>query len=258
MRTEAALPRFASRAEAVSPLRIDGDAARPAVLLIHGFTGSPASLKPLAEQIAAAGLSVSVPRLPGHGGDWRDVDRSSWREWLGCALDEFDRLAAEHPAVVVLGLSMGGGLALRLAELRSPERIVLVNPALRIDSPFAPLLGVLAPLLRSLPAIGGDIAKPGEDEWACDRTPLRAAHSMSRGLGETESQLWAVDCPVDLLISGSDAVVGPWSVRRIRTAIPADRLTVASLRRSRHVATLDYDADIILTAALRAAGAADV
>jgi len=46
-------------------------AGRTGVLLLDGFTGSPASVLPWAEFLAQAGYSINDPRLPGHGTDWR-------------------------------------------------------------------------------------------------------------------------------------------------------------------------------------------
>ena len=46
------------------------------MLLCHGFTGSPQSLRPWGEHLAAEGLTVRCPRLPGHGTDWREMNRT--------------------------------------------------------------------------------------------------------------------------------------------------------------------------------------
>ena len=50
-------------------------------LVVHGFTGSPKSMRPWAEHLAAAGLSVRLPRLPGHGSTWRDMAVTTWDDW---------------------------------------------------------------------------------------------------------------------------------------------------------------------------------
>lgn len=217
---------------------------RPALLLLHGFTGFPSSMLPLARGLVDTGGSVSVPLLPGHGGSWRRLRRTGWADWSGAALAEYDRLAAAHPSVVVAGLSMGGALSLEVAAQRNPAGVVCINPALYVDSPVAPLLPALWPFVPTVASIGGDIAKPGAQEEATDRTPVRAVASLHAGLRGLRQRLWRVDAPVTVCVSGSDGVVGPRSLRALRSGLPrAPR--IVPLRRSRHVATLDWDAPLV-------------
>lgn len=221
-----------------------GDAALPAILLLHGFTGSPSSMRPLAESLHDTSATLSVPRLPGHGGTWQQLRRTGWDRWRQAAIAAYDDLADEHPGVIVVGQSMGGALALALGIDRSPDAIVTVNPALHIDSPLAPALPLLWPFVATVPSIGGDVEKAGVVEGANDRTPVRAAASMHRGLAGLREELWMIGCPVTVCLSGRDGVVSPRSFRTLRSRLSAPPRTVA-LRRSRHVATLDHDADII-------------
>ena len=112
----------------------DGD--RTGVLLCHGFTGSPQSLRPWAEYLAGAGLTVSLPRLPGHGTTWQEMAMTRWEDWYA----EVDRAVGELRAgtdeIFVMGLSMGACLALRLAELHGSAvtGLVLVNPSLTAET----------------------------------------------------------------------------------------------------------------------------
>src|SRR5215813_2499219 len=91
------------------------------VLLVHGFTGSPASLKPWARALADQGYAVEVPLLPGHGTRWQDLNQVAWTDWYAEAAAAFDRLRQTCEAVVVGALSMGGSVVLRLAEERGDE-----------------------------------------------------------------------------------------------------------------------------------------
>ncbi|SMY10824.1 alpha/beta hydrolase [Brevibacterium jeotgali] len=221
-----------------------GSADLPAVLLLHGFTGSPSSMRPLAESLQDTSATLSVPRLPGHGGTWQQLRRTGWDHWRGAAIAAYDELADEHPGVIVVGQSMGGALALALGIDRRPEAIITVNPALHVDSPLAPALPLLWPFVATVPSIGGDIEKAGVVEGANDRTPVRAVASMHRGLAGLRDELWMIDCPVTVCLSGRDGVVSPRSFRTLRSRLGTPPRTVA-LRRSRHVATLDHDADVI-------------
>ena len=100
------------------------------MLLVHGFTGSPASMRPWAEHLAALGYAVEMPLLPGHGTRWQDLNQVTWHEWYDDASAALDRLLATCETVVVAALSMGGSVVLRLAEERPDDvaGIVLVNP----------------------------------------------------------------------------------------------------------------------------------
>ena len=213
-----------------------------AVLFLHGITGSPAAWFPIARALSQQGVSVAVPLLPGHGTRWQDLNATTWSDWLLAAKNEFDNLSQTHSHIVVAGLSMGGALALALGTGSSaPDELVLINPALYIDSPLTPALPVLKHFVHSVPAIGGDIAHPDRCEFAYDRTPLAAVASFASAQRMLREALWRIECPVSLFVSGRDGVVGPKSLRTLRSGLPRPP-EIVSLRRSRHVATLDYDA----------------
>jgi len=101
------------------PARPELTGGRPlGVLLLHGFSGSPASMKPWAQFLGEKGYAVEVPRLPGHGTRWQDLNKVAWTDWYAEAERALDRLRDTTEAVVVGALSMGGSVALRLAEER--------------------------------------------------------------------------------------------------------------------------------------------
>ncbi|TSI17722.1 carboxylesterase [Brevibacterium aurantiacum] len=228
-----------------------------AVLFLHGITGSPAAWFPIARSLGHHGISVSVPLLPGHGTRWQDLNSTPWSEWLDAAKAELQALSRTHSRVVVAGLSMGGALALALGAGDSPpDELVLINPALHIDSPLTPFLPVLKHVVTSVPAIAGDIAHPDRCEYAYDRTPVAAIASFASAQRALREDLWRIECPVTLFVSGRDGVVGPRTLRTLRSRLP-QRPTILSLRRSQHVATLDNDADIIAEAILDKATSAD-
>ena len=220
---------------------------RVGVLLVHGFTGSPYSMKPWARALADRGYAVEVPLLPGHGTHWRDLNRTSWQEWCDHASLCLGRLAAESDAVVVGGLSMGGAVALRLAA-DNPHRVagvVLVNPAVHSRRRDVRLLPVLKHVVPAFPGIRNDIKKPGMDEHAYPRTPLKAAHSMFRGYAALRADLPKVTAPLLVLRSTVDHVVDDLSEQVIAGAVSSRDVTWTPLTNSFHVATLDHDADTI-------------
>ncbi len=236
----------ASRNTAVEPFRHDG--GEIGVLLCHGFTGSPASLRPWADRLAAEGFSVRLPLLPGHGTSWQQMNRTTFDDWLGHVQAELTELRTKCRAVVVGGLSMGGTLALRLAELH-PNAIaglVLVNPAvmsLRREMSGSP--GAQAP--GSVPQGHHRRHRPAGRERAglCDRTPLKAVDAVRKGWAATKADLGQVKLPVLLLRSRVDHVVESENSALILQRISSTDVTEIVLERSYHVATLDFDAELI-------------
>ena len=220
---------------------------RVGVLLVQGFTGSPASMRPWGEYLAGEGFGVAVPRLPGHGTTWRECNRTRWADWYGEAERAFEKLRSECDQVVVGGLSMGGSLALQLAADRGREvaGIVLVNPAVATERKDVLALPVLKHLVGSFPGIADDIKKPGVHEHGYPRTPLKAAHSMMTGWKTVREDLPRVTQPLLMFLSSEDHVVDASSARIIRGSVSSRDLSERTLENSFHVATLDNDAPII-------------
>lgn len=218
------------------------------VLLIHGFTGSPASMKPWGRDLAEEGWTVRVPRLPGHGTKWQDANLTTWHDWYAEAERNLLDLQSRCRTVFVMGLSMGGSLALRMAELHDDDiaGIVLVNPAVHTERWDRHLLPVLQRVVGSFPGISNDIAKPDQDEIAYDKIPLKAAYSLSELWRVTKADLGQVTQPVLLLHSAVDHVVEPSNSEFILAHISSADATEVVLQDSFHVATLDHDAPIIV------------
>ena len=239
-------------AEPTAPLSITArpeltGGRRVGVLLSHGFTGSPASIRPWGEFLGERGYGVQVPRLPGHATTWRELNTLRWDDWYGEIARVFDQLCLDHDAVVVGGLSMGGALALRVAA-DHPDRVagvVLVNPAVATQRLDVKLLPVLKHLVPSFPGIGNDIKKPGGDELGYDRTPLKAIHSLMQAWKPLIEDLPKVTAPLLYFRSAEDHVVDGASQPVITSRVSSREITERRLPESFHVATLDNDAQQI-------------
>ncbi len=224
-----------------------GENASTGVLLSHGFTGSPYSMKPFAEHLAGQGYGVAVPRLPGHGTRWQELNTTRWQDWYAVLDAELEKLRLNHDQVFVAGLSMGGCLALRLAEEHGTEiaGVIVVNPSVSTDDKRLVALPVLQRLVPSLPGISDDIKKPGVTENAYDRMPLKALYSLSQLWKATREDLAKVTQPLLLFRSTVDHVVEPSSSRRVLEAVSSRDVTETLLDDSYHVAVLDNDAERI-------------
>lgn len=217
------------------------------VVISHGFTGTPQSMRPWAEHLAAAGFSVRLPRLPGHGTRWQDLNATRWQDWYGEVERAFDTLRGRCEQVFACGLSVGGALVLRLAEQRAGEvgGLVVVNPMLGTERRDAKLLPLIYRVVPSFPGVASDIHKPGERELAYDRLPLRAAYSLTQLLRLTVADLARVTAPTLLYRSRVDHVVEPLSGRLLCQGASSCEVREVILEDSYHVATLDHDAPAI-------------
>ena len=234
------------------PMSVEGGPI--GALVVHGFTGSPHSMRPLAEAFADAGFTVEMPLLPGHGTSLDHMLTTDWVDWSAAAEAAYLDLAARCEKVVVAGLSMGGTLTLWLAS-RHPEiaGIVLVNPAAPPPGTAAETLEGLQALADSgmiaMDAIGSDIAKEGVTELAYEQTPIAPLIDLFRNADELAGRLDTVTCPVLLMNSPEDHVVPPEHAEHVAASVagPVERVT---LERSYHVATLDHDRELIEEKAL--------
>ena len=103
------------------------------VLLIHGFTGSPAEMILLGKFLNRAGFTVLGVRLAGHGTNERNLMKTTNEDWLNSVLDGYKVLQGLCEKIFVVGHSMGGLLTLKLAYLRKVEKIVTLAAPILID-----------------------------------------------------------------------------------------------------------------------------
>ncbi|HEU0132522.1 MAG TPA: alpha/beta fold hydrolase [Mycobacteriales bacterium] len=229
-----------------------GDGGGVGALLVHGFTGSPYSMRPWGEYLAEQGIEVLGPRLPGHGTRWQEMNLTRWQDWYGEVERGFDTLRGRCDDVFVMGLSMGGTLSLRLAEEKGDDLagVVTVNASLLTERKDAKLLPLLAKVVPSVKAIGDDIKKPGMTEKAYDRTPLKAAESLAHLWRLVREELDRITQPLLLFRSVEDHVVEPASGALLLKETGSPDVREILLPDSYHVATLDNDAPTIFAESL--------
>lgn len=232
------------------PYAADGGSV--GVVLCHGFTGMPGSMRPWGEALAAAGLTVRIPLLPGHGTQWQDANKVSWQEWYSTLNSAVDEVRAKCSATFVMGLSMGGTLTIRVAEQRSADLagIVLVNPSLFTTRKDAKLLPFVRHFVPSLPGIGSDIKKPGVIEPAYPKVPVKAAYQLSLLWRETNADIAKVTTPMLVMTSRNDHVVEKENSERLMAGVGSTDKRQIWLEDSFHVATLDNDLPRIIEESL--------
>lgn len=222
--------------------------AHTAVLLLHGFTGSPWEVRPLAESLADRGFFVRAPRLPGHGTIPEDMLWVTWRDWLAAAESSFDSLS-RSPRVCVAGLSMGALLGLLLAERHGSRvaKLVLMAPVMRVQQRLGRLLDVVGPGVSSgltprwIEKKGTDL----EDDEARRQSPLLPRYPLARLFDLFELQRMArrvaprVTSPTLIAAAVNDHVVQHQSIEALHHAMPGSTLLL--LQRGFHILPHDLD-----------------
>lgn len=220
-----------------------GPNAKTGIAICHGFTGSPLSVLPWAEHLAAQGFAVSVPLLPGHGTDWRQLARTDWRAWYGTFEAAYLELSARTGQCFVAGLSMGGAIALLTAARHPVAGVSVVNPGLSFYDRRVRVIGVLKYFQRTtLPIQEEQPTAAATNDGDYSQTPLAAVHELKRLFGAAIRGLHQVHAPVQVFKSRADAVVPPTSLAMLRQRLGPRLVEVVDLHNSGHVATLDVDA----------------
>lgn len=229
------------------PYRAPGDDR--GALVVHGFTGNPQSMRPIAEALAAAGFTVELPLLPGHGTAVEDLIPTGFADWLAAAEAAYQDLASRCRTVAVVGLSMGGALTAWLAS-EHPEivGIACLNAVVTAPEGMRPFVEeMIAGGAEVMPGIGSDIALEGVAESAYADTPLRPLLTLFDAAAELETRLGRITCPVLVVNSPQDHVVEPSNSDVLAASVtgPVRRLTA---ERSYHVVTLDHDGPAVTSA----------
>lgn len=220
---------------------------------MHGFTGSPAALRPLAERLAERGFAVDLVRLPGHGTHYRDMLSTRFQDWRGEVERAIAALRARCERVIALGFSMGGTLVLDVVA-QDPSLVagvVIINtPVLDREGILVKLAPFLEHVLPLVPASAAgmtrnDIAKPGMNEQAYRWVPAKAGNSLVREFPRIREQLPKLTCPILVAYSRADHTVPPANSKAILRMLGSKDITELVLERSYHVAPLDYDLELI-------------
>lgn len=184
----------------------------PAVILVHGFTGTPWELGPLIDAVSAAGFAVRAPLLPGHGTSPAALGRSTWDQWFTAVEQSVDAALAEHSSAIVIGFSLGSLLALTVGALRQHRGVIAIGAlgtALELPAfdqralEIAERLGPFLPDISVPKFRGSDVRDPyaKRNNPAYATQPLRAAREILRGQRAARELLANITLPL-LVVHG--------------------------------------------------------
>ncbi len=195
-----------------APFRFDGPGA-DAVVLIHGWTGSPAHFRPLGQELNEAGYTVVAPLLAGHGTAIEDMVGTGWRDWMESALGPALELIDEGKRLHLVGLSMGGVISLLLAPVVDAASVVTINAPQKVWDHRSRL----GPIFR-----GSDRIRPGtptvpapievlEYQQHYEGTPIGTIAELNDLIRAAHRNLGQVECPALIIQSRADETVKPVS-----------------------------------------------
>jgi carboxylesterase len=217
------------------------------ILLVHGFTGSPASMRPWAEYLNQRGYTVKVPLLPGHGTTPHDLNLVKWQEWPAKVESDLQELLRTCRKVFICGLSMGGGTTINIATRYSKDLagIILVNPMIHVKFVPHQLAWAISRFQKMRDSVGDDIKRPGITEYGYDALPAVGVYELLKMLHYTRKRLHDVTAPMLLFHSVDDHTLPVTNTEIVMKGVGSRQKQRIELVNSYHVATLDYDQEVI-------------
>ena len=178
---------------------------RTVALLVHGFTGSPWEMAPLALHLATNGITSVAVRLPGHGTSPEDLARRHYEEWVETVSNgqQFSKNEGDHQ--VAVGLSTGAMVAIAAHLSHQFDGLVLLSPFLKVRHRLAPFAGLLRHFIhyqkREITA--------EENLHYYDRRPMEGVHQLNRMIKSTKKHLMDIKVPTLVACSKGDKTVDP-------------------------------------------------
>lgn len=230
------------------PLKIIKQDAQTAILFIHGFTGSPHEHKWMARKFAAMDYSVYVPLLAGHGTSPSDLAKTIWQDWWQDVKDAYFELKENHDQLFVVGLSMGGVLALHLASHYPVDQLAILAAPLYLNDWKLKLLPLAKKIMQYRKKKNGpDILDATEKKNAVhyNKQPISSIQQLLYLMQHVRQDLPEVYCNTLLLYSSQDQVVPLGNQELIYNSISSLQKKKITLHKSHHILTLDVERETV-------------
>lgn len=221
------------------------------VLLLHGFTGSAAHMRLIAEGLHRRGFTVQLVNLPGHATTMADMGKTTWQHWLDYARDAFRHLQERCKYASVVGLSMGGCISLLIAEQMHPTAIVPVSAPMAVQNKMLPLARFAAPFLPMVwwqTRDSFDFPVIRQYDYGYPGFPTHLGGDLHRLIRMARRDLHAVQCPVLVVQSHGDQVISPDSADVILRGVSSPKAGVLWLDSVPHVCTISHEHERITEA----------
>ena len=243
--------------EHAAPRTLGPADAETAVLMVHGFLGTPHHFEKLPEVLADAGYRVHVMLLPGHGTTPLDLEKTTRDQLLQAVEDSILDLHNMHQQVIVLGHSMGGALSVLAAKSVQIDGLILAAPLFEVRHHWYYGLHperwaeIVQPVLRwvyrrpgSRPVLRHEVRK---DIATYVWVPTSAAY-VAVTLGQqarSEEALSNLQMPVCVIHGIKDSITSPEASKVAFDAMPSVHKKYILLENSEHLLFWDYERDLV-------------
>lgn len=217
------------------------------VLVIHGFTSTPGSMRAITEAAMQAGYHVETPLLPGHGTKWQDMAKVRYQDWIHEVDLAYQRLQQRCSRIHICGLSLGGALGIYIAShYPQTASLTLINNGLYMTDFISKFAWIARYFIPKIKGLSGDIKKQGVTEPAYDFYPASAGHEAIKFFKQAKKSLPKVTCPVIIFKSAQDHIIPVEVAEYTYAFIGSENKKLIYLNDSYHVATMDNEAEIIV------------
>ena len=228
----------------IEPFSYDG--GEVCCLLLHGYTGSPSEMRPLGDFLARHGFAVSCPLLPGHGTSPRELNKCVWNDWYQAAEEEWKRLKPKHRKTFVIGLSMGGGLALYLAVNNKVDGIVMLASGVKLGDWRLPILPFARRIISKIKKTRNAYARgPNRARFAYEYNPTQSTQELVIFYRHLKKELPKVTAPLLVIHSKNDIIMPFKNTEMVISGIGSTDTKVVALEKAGHVITLSEEKEKI-------------
>ncbi|MFD2670975.1 alpha/beta hydrolase [Marinicrinis sediminis] len=219
-----------------------GERASTALLLVHGFTGSPSEFRRGAYYWQDLGYSVHAIQLPGHGTSPEEMRKTTWKDWMRHVILSYDRLQqAGYASIFLVGHSMGGLLSLLLAIKRPVSGVISLGTPIYVTTYKAAFARVVHPFVPYVTKKPRRLAQTLDEACAYDRTPVKCVVCLQKLVRIVKRKLPLVAAPMLILQGMKDRTVKPHSAAYIYKRCSSSQKRLHYMSESSHSILLDKE-----------------
>ena len=214
------------------------------ILIFHGFTGTPDEMLHIGNNLNENGFTVYIPLLPGHGTEWRDLNRVKSEDIIRFINHSYTSLHKICESIYLIGFSLGGAVALFTAEKFPIKKISLINPM--VLQSFMSFLGsAFSFMIPAFPARSDINDKTVSLKAHYSVYPLKGLKEYMKASSNAALNIKRIFSPVRIFCSTEDHLVSAKNTKFIFNNVSSSDKKIILLKHSFHIAVVDFDKDFI-------------